>query len=58
MDDLPKGVEVASPQAGFDNNGHVVVKNRAYRRRRMNRAMLEGRKTKHYYTKSQRRKRK
>ena len=45
-----------SPQVGFGDNGNIVVKNRAYRRTWKNRAMLEGRKTKHYYTKSQKRK--
>lgn len=46
-----------SPKVGFGENG-IVVKNRAYRRRWINRAMMEGRKTKHWYTKSQKRKRK
>lgn len=44
-----------SPKVGFGENG-IVVKNRAYRRAWKNRAMMEGRKTKHYYTKSQKRK--
>ena len=47
LDNLPK---VDAPKAGFDNEGHVVVKNRAYRRRWKNRAMLEGKKSKKYYT--------
>lgn len=36
---------------GFDNNGHIVVKNRAWRRRAKNRAQLEKRKSKKFYTK-------
>lgn len=37
-------------KVGFDNNGRLVVKNRAYRRAFKNRATLEG-KPKNYYTK-------
>ena len=40
-----------SPLIGLNNNGQVVIKNRAYRRKRKNTAELEGRKSKHYYTK-------
>lgn len=47
LDSLPK---VDAPKAGFDNEGHVVVKNRAYRRRWRNRAMLEGKPSKKWYT--------
>lgn len=36
---------------GLDNSGQIVVKNRAFRRLRRNTAELEGRKSKHYYTK-------
>lgn len=38
-------------QAGFDNQGNIVVKNRQYRRRRRNVAELEGRSKKFYTTK-------
>ena len=55
LDELPK---VDAPKAGFDNNGNVVVKNRAYRRSWKNRAMLEGRPSKKWYTKKKRIKRK
>ena len=54
LDNLPK---VDAPKAGFDNEGHVVVKNRAYRRRWKNRAMLEGKKSKKYYTQKKRKSR-
>jgi hypothetical protein len=40
-----------SPKVGLDNDGHMVIKNRAYRRKRKNLAELEGRKSKHFYTK-------
>ena len=36
--------------AGFNNKGQIVVKNRAYRRKRKTVAELEG-KSKNYYTK-------
>lgn len=39
------------PRIGLDNNGNIVIKNRAYRRRRKNTAELENRKSKRYYTK-------
>ena len=39
-----------SPQVGFGNDGSIVVKNRAYRRAWKNRAMLEGKSSKKYYT--------
>lgn len=42
-----------SPKVGFDNNGGVVVKNRAYRRMWKNRAMMENRPSKKYYTTKQ-----
>lgn len=42
--------EHKSPLIGIDNNGQIVIKNRAYRRRRKNTAELEGRKSKHFYT--------
>lgn len=38
-----------SPQVALTEKG-VVVKNRAYRRRFLNRAMMEGRSSKKYYT--------
>lgn len=37
-------------KVGLDNSGHIVFKNRAFRRRWKNRAELEGKKSKHYYT--------
>ncbi len=40
-----------SPKVGLDNDGHMIIKNRAYRRKRKNLAELEGRKSKHFYTK-------
>ena len=43
-----------SPLIGFNNDGQIVIKNRAYRRKRKNTAELEGRKSKHYYTKRRR----
>ena len=46
-----------SPQVALTENG-VVVKNRAYRRRWKNRAMLENRASKKYYTTKQTHKRK
>ena len=58
MDELPEGVEVKAPKAGFDNQGNIVVKNRAYRRRWQNRAMLEGRSKKYYTTKRTKKRRK
>lgn len=39
-----------SPLIGINNDGQIVIKNRAYRRKRKNTAELEGRKSKHYYT--------
>lgn len=42
---------VDAPKVGFDNDGHVVVKNRAFRRRWKYRATMEGKKSKHFYTK-------
>lgn len=51
MDDSSEGIKVEAPKAGFDNQGNVVVKNRAYRRAWKNRAMLEGRPKKYYTTK-------
>lgn len=47
-----------SPKVGFDNNGSIVVKNRAYRRKWKNRASLEGKKSNKYYTKKKKGKRK
>ena len=38
------------PKIGFGNDGTIVVKNRAWRRAWKNRAMLEGKSTKKYYT--------
>ena len=35
----------------LDNDGHMIIKNRAYRRKRKNLEELEGRKSKHFYTK-------
>lgn len=49
--------EPEAPKAGFDNQGHVIVKNRAYRRRWRNRAELEGR-PRGYYTKKKSRRKK
>lgn len=42
--------------AGIDNNGNIVAKNRAYRRKAKTVAQLEG-KTKNYYTKKKTKKR-
>lgn len=39
-----------SPKVGLTNDGQIVVKNRAYRRAFKNRAMLEGKPSKKYYT--------
>ena len=47
-----------SPKVGIDNTGSIVVKNRAYRRARKNRAMLEGQKSKKFYTQKKRKARK
>ena len=44
-------VDDKSPLVGLSNDGQLVIKNRAYRRRWKNTAELEGRKSKHYYTK-------
>ena len=56
---LPDEVEkIDSPKVGIDNEGQIVVKNRAYRRRWKTRAELEGRRSKHFYTKSHKNKRK
>lgn len=52
-EDVAGGVKV-----GFDNNGNVVIKNRAWRRRFKNRAQVEHKKSKKYYTKKKRSKRK
>lgn len=41
-----------SPKVSFGENG-IVVKNRAYRRRWINRAMMEGKPSKKYYTTKQ-----
>ena len=46
-----------SPKVGFGENG-VVVKNRAYRRKWKNRAMMEGKKSKKFYTQKKKGKRK
>lgn len=43
-----------SPLIGLNNDGQIVIKNRAYRRKRKNTAELEGHKSKHYYTKRRR----
>ena len=43
-----------SPLIGLNNDGQMVIKNRAYRRKRKNTAELEGRKSKHDYTKRSR----
>ena len=43
--------ETQNAKVGFDNQGNVIVKNRAYRRRWKNRAMMEGRPKKYYTTK-------
>lgn len=47
-----------SPKVGFNNQGQVVTKNRAYRRRWKNRAMLEGKPSKKWYTTKQTKSRK
>lgn len=44
-------------KAGFDNEGNIVVKNRAWRRKFKNRAQLERKKSKKFYTKKKRSKR-
>lgn len=45
-DDTPR-----STKLGLDNSGEVVVKNRAWRRRRKNVADIEGKPHKYYTTK-------
>ena len=47
LENLPK---TDSPKVGIDNQGHIVVKNREYRRKWKNRAQLEERKSKKFYT--------
>ncbi len=47
-----------SPKVGFTNEGQVIVKNRAYRRAFRNRAMLENKPSKKWYTKKKKGKRK
>ena len=49
--------ENTSPKVALTENG-VVVKNRAYRRRWINRAMMEGKPSKKWYTKKKKGKRK
>ena len=49
-------IDNPSPKVALTENG-IVVKNRAYRRRWINRAMMEGR-PKGYYTKKKKGKRK
>lgn len=44
-------------KVGFSNDGTIVVKNRAYRRAFKNRAMLEGKKSKKFYTQKKRKNR-
>lgn len=39
-----------NPQVGFSNTGEIIVKNRAYRRRRINTAQLDGLSKKYYTT--------
>lgn len=46
MEDIKGGTKV-----GFDNNGNIVVKNRAWRRKFKNRAQLEKKRSKKFYTK-------
>lgn len=48
---------LGEPRVGLGNNGTIVVKNRAYRRRWRTTAELEG-KSKNYYTKKKTHKRK
>lgn len=43
-------MENEKTRVGFNNQGQLVVKNRAYRRRWKNLAQIEGRKSKKYYT--------
>lgn len=50
-------VSYTEPKVGFGNDGTIVVKNRAYRRAFKNRAMLEGQKSKKYYTQKKRKNR-
>lgn len=50
MEDVKGGTKV-----GFDNNGQVVIKNRAWRRNFKNRAQLENRKSKKFYTQKKKR---
>lgn len=53
MEETQQGVKV-----GFDNNGQVVIKNRAWRRKFKNRAQLENRKSNKFYTKKKKRSKK
>ena len=50
-------MENENPKVAFTENG-VVVKNRAYRRAWKNRAILEGKPSKKWYTKKKKAKRK
>ena len=38
------------PKVGIDNNGGILVNNRAWRRSWKNRAMIEGKPSKKWYT--------
>ena len=49
MEEIKGGVKV-----GFDNNGQIVIKNRAWRRKFKNRAQLENKKSNKFYTKKKR----
>ena len=51
-------IDNPGPKVGINNQGEIVVKNRAYRRRWINRAMMEGRPSKKWYTKKKKAKRK
>lgn len=50
-------IDNPSPQVALTEKG-IVIKNRAFRRAWKNRAMLEGKKSKRFYTKKKKGKRK
>lgn len=51
-------VDNLSPQVRIDPEEGIIIKNRAYRRRWKNRAMLEGKPSKKWYTTKRRKNRK
>lgn len=50
-------IDNPSPEVRIDPKEGIIVKNRAYRRRFKNRAMLEGKPSKKYYTKKKKKSR-